>query len=83
MAGVSTHGCLTVRPPPPRTTDLISMRVTREVAELVIPRPTEGGARRVEVMRVTLDSHPVRDASHSSLVVQGVPSGIRQNYAGV
>lgn len=49
------------------------------MAELVVPRSTELGARGVVVVDVALHPHPVRDPGRHPYVVKGVPLRARQD----
>lgn len=77
------HRYLAVLSLPAWNADLVSVPVTGEVAELVVPRSAEFGAGYVEVVLVTLHTDPVGYPRHLALVVEGVPLGARKDYARV
>jgi len=62
---------------------LVACFITSVVPKLVISRTAELGTRRVEVMQVTLDPYPIRDACRIPVIIQRVPIRARQNYAGI
>jgi hypothetical protein len=62
---------------------LVACFITSVVSKLVISRTAELGASRVEVMQVTLDPYPIRDACRIPVIIQRVPIRARQNYTGI
>lgn len=77
MASRFARGGLAVGPSPSIDAHLTSLFVAHEMSEIVISRPTKLGARRVEIVQVTLDSNPVRDPSSFAEMVQCMPFGGR------
>jgi hypothetical protein len=62
---------------------LVACLITAVVPKLVISWTAELGAGRVEVMQVTLDPYPIRDACRIPVIIQRVPIGARQNDTGI
>ena len=74
---------LAVEAPPACDAFLVACFITSVVPKFVISRTAELGAGRVEVMQVTLDPYPVRDACRIPVIIQCVPIRTRQNYTGI
>lgn len=53
------------------------------MAENVVSRSAELGAGRIVIMIVALDSHPIRQMSVLSLMIESVPRGSWQDDAAV
>lgn len=55
---------LAVRSLPAGQADFVALLAARVMAELVVSRATEGGARRIVIVRGTLNTNPGREQKH-------------------